>query len=204
MPIVTSGLYRVTFGYLTSSGNPAYNVLYYHNTLSDDTIAEQIWGVMDTVMVPLFQACHYAAYLCDNLKVEPIFSQNVPYEAVPTSQAGTLFLSGDPLPGHIAASIRLFRSTRETRSGWKRVSGFSEGYIAGNTISSDLADALNALATGLGSRQTVVGYGFIDPVLVRPPGTYAAGVQTGWVMNPVSSASAVLNRVTTQNSRKNW
>jgi hypothetical protein len=204
MPAVNAGLYKITIGALTSGNNPAFNVLWYLNSLGEDDISELVFDLMDTVVIPQFRACRYAAYTTDLLKVENIFGTDVGFEGTPTATAGTLTATGDVVAGHIAASLRKFRSTKETRSGWVRVSGFTEGYIAGNVISGELATALEALAGTLEATQTIVGHGFMNPVLVRPPGTYAGGVQSGWLYNPISSVQAILDRVTTQNSRKNW
>lgn len=204
MPAVTNGLYRVVCEFLTGGGNPALNVFYYLSSLGQDDLAEDLWDAFDTTMVPLINALHYPAYTFDNLIVEPIFGSGIPFESAPTNQAGTLLLQGDPVAGHMCVSMRLVRASKETRSGWKRFSGFSEHYVSGNTVQGDLATALNALATSMETDLTAVGAGFFTPVLVRPPGTYATGVQTGWLYNNIGAFNPILNRVTTQNSRKKW
>ena len=204
MPIVTAGLYRVRCHYNISSGNPLLNVLWYLSSLGEDDLAEDLWGAIDTTIVPLLNACRQPANVMDVLDVEPVFGTGIPFSQAPTSGAGTLTLVGDALPAQFCSSIRKNRSTKEVRSGWIRISGLAEGYITGNTIVGDLATNLGTLATGLETTLSAVGAGFFDPVLVRGPGTYASGVKTDWTAVPVLSCDAILNRVTTQNSRKNW
>ena len=103
----------------------------------------------------------------------------------------------------LCAPIRLFRTSKETRSGWKRLSGLSEGMLEGNTLTSaylaivqTYADLLDGVLSAGGESHT--------PVIVRKtrdPITKELLDPSLWIYNPVSSAVA-LDRVATQNSRK--
>lgn len=112
-------------------------------------------------------------------------------------------LAGDELASYQAVGIRLLRTTRDTRSGWKRIAAGVETSIGGNNWGPAFLASVQSYAVTLYDSLNVGSY-YLDPVIVRQ--TYAAGTgelnpPSQWIYNVISGAE-VKPQVTTQNSRK--
>lgn len=121
------------------------------------------------------------------------------------SAIGPGILAGSPVASFVAQSIRLFRTTRETRSGWKRLPGLVEEQVNGQSIAPAHVTALQALADKFDGGITVT-TGTLLPCLIRKKIDVVTGeltIASLWTYNLISDAQAV-SRLTTQNTRKSW
>lgn len=111
--------------------------------------------------------------------------------------------AGEAMPPFVTFTIRMNRTTKETRSGWKRLAGVTETtQVSGILLAARLAE-LQALADDFAQDLTPMG-GTLVPCLVRQTFTGEPPVlndPSDWIYNFVSSASA-LDRLGTQNTRK--
>lgn len=198
MPDIDTGLYKVVLQQ-SRAGVQMNNIFWYTQSLGANDAAEELWTAFQDEVLPTIADMMVTTHLFDLLIVKAIFSDEAEYSAAPDPDAGTITASSDLASTYTCSSVRLLRTYTDTRSGWKRFGGLQEIDLIGNYLSSGyltlLQDTADVLATAIGA------FNFFGPVLVRPPGTYASGVQEGWKYNPISSTVAV-NRVTTQNSRK--
>lgn len=128
------------------------------------------------------------------------------FAAIAGYGAGTLSDGSQLAPQFVASSIRLLRTTKETRSGWKRYMGLTELAIQGATLAPAYLALMQTLAINVGGTLTV-GLNTLFPVIVAK--TYSPGPPRElnppelWLYNLVSAAQAV-DRTTTQNTRKNF
>lgn len=107
------------------------------------------------------------------------------------------------LASYQCAAIRLLRTTKETRSGWKRIAAGNEDAIGGNNWGPAFQGLLDNLAAVMNDHLALPGVD-ADPVIIRK--TYDSGTgelnpPTLWIYNFISSAEAK-TQVTTQNTRK--
>ncbi len=116
-------------------------------------------------------------------------------------------ITGDSLPPFNAFSITLSRTTKETRSGRKRLAGVAESQQSSGTLGASTLTLLDTLKTAFTDTLTVDGGGvgpvivrktFVDPPTVPP----TLNPPEDWIYNPINDGVAS-NKVTTQNSRKN-
>lgn len=115
-------------------------------------------------------------------------------------------VGGESLPGFNAFSITLSRSTKETRSGRKRIAGVAESQqSSGNllvgiiTDLDDLKDAFvdNLTVDGSSVGPVIIRKTFVDPPTVPP----TLEEPSEWIYNPINGGVSS-PAVTTQNSRK--
>lgn len=117
-----------------------------------------------------------------------------------TPQTGDITAS-EPLPIFNAGYIRLLRSTKETRSGAKRIVGLVESHVTDDSINATGQTAWDGLATELGSPFSSGGISFA-PVILGGKTLDGVPVPEGsWIYNFVTEGQLV-PEVTTQSSRK--
>jgi hypothetical protein len=200
MPVITSGLYTVKL-FQTYQNQQCLNVFWYRASTGSDVQASDLRTVFENNVMPDIAAIHPTALVYDDLLVQPVFGLGIEAGGQPLDPNGNRTPSDELLPPHFASSIRLFRSTSEVRNGWKRFTGLDEGLITPDGLDPGFVALMTVLANQL---QATIGVttNYI-PVLVRKPGTYKEGELTDYVYTDILSAS-VIQRVTTQNSRKPW
>lgn len=112
-------------------------------------------------------------------------------------------LVGAPIPTLIAAKIRLFRTSKETRSGWKRPYVGTESEMTGNSWTAAFVTSLQnyadecatPLSTTVGNATPVIVRQTVDPVTGEP------NIASLWLYNIISSSQAQAT-VSSQVSRK--
>jgi hypothetical protein len=115
--------------------------------------------------------------------------------------------TGDPMPSYVAIGIKLARSSKLTRNGYKRIPGVPEVRCLGNvlTLPPTEKDNLEYFFGGVHQFDDITSPGDffdLDPVIVgrtlNGEGKYELDLTR---VNPITSAQVQTN-VTTQNSRK--
>ncbi len=196
MPVVTSGLYEVTL-FQDEGGNEMLNVFWYWEQGGDDGIADVLAGRIDSTVLPPIADIQHVGIDYTLIRVQPIFGTGIEENLVPTTPSG--LVAGSAMSNAYAVSLRLFRSTNETRSGWKRFSGITEENTNFNSFTAAYITDLDSLAFVL-AQDLVDGADRFKPVIVRKPFSTKA-MSPDWIRNEISSV-AVVDRPTTQNSRK--
>lgn len=202
MPVVGAGfLYQVT---VTGSvgGITTKNVFWYFTTGPQKDAADVATAFIAEVETN-WEAAVSVNWNGLVLDVDEVTSQsNFSTEAI--TFGGTQI--GESLPPYDAFSIQLSRSTKETRSGRKRLAGVSElSQSSGNIIASQITNLI-AVKDDFIEDLTVAG-GSVPPVIVRktfvdPPTVPPShNPPDEWLYNPLDGG-IVSSKVTTQNSRK--
>jgi hypothetical protein len=138
-------------------------------------------------------------------EIEVIDSLDVAnFHTLPVTLAG-LITAAEAVAPFITWSMRLLRSTRDVRSGWKRFSGINEADISGNVLQAAHYAAINAAAPNIAA-DLVDGVLTLAHCIVRDGPTLGTPTvdpndSTTWYYTDVSGVF-VPNRITTQNSRK--
>lgn len=203
MPLVgTNALFQIT-EHQSYSGSTPVNVFWYRTNSAAVVTASVINTAFQTLVSTARRAIsnpRWSSLTIEVLQVNSIdnFGEFSSYGAG-TYSTGTT----EDAASMLAAPIRLFRSNLETRSGWKRCAGLSEGMLEGNTLTAaylalvqTYADLLDNVLSAGGESHT--------PVIIRKtrdPITKVLLPAIDWIYNPIGSAVA-LDRVSTQNSRK--
>lgn len=202
MPIVGDGsLYQIKDFQLRGS-DQFLNVYHYYLDVPPDTIdaidIAGAWHALFALQIPQLQP---PVITHTTLVVDELTSNQNFVEIPALTGAGTLV--GVELASYQAASFRLLRTTKETRSGWKRMAAGTEDVIGGNAWSIPFIAELEEFAGVLGAfldlgvnrpYPVIVGKTYTgDPPVLNPPNQ--------WLYNPISAVEAV-TIVTTQNTRK--
>lgn len=202
MPAVGSGsLFRVK-DFQSRGGEEFLNVYFYWGANGPGSMSAESLAVV-------FQATfgmHIANIQPTNIThtvidVEEVTTIDNFYVAPSVMPPGALV--GSFLANFVAASIRLIRSTKETRGGWKRYVAGVEEDITGNAWSAAFMANLDILAANLPNTLSIAG-GVVYPVIVRQTRNPVTGEllpPDQWIYNIVASAEGK-SLVTTQNSRK--
>ncbi len=196
MPVVTSGLYEVTL-FQDKTGNELLNVFWYWEQGGADDLADTLADRIDTTVLPPIAAIQHVDIDYTLIRVQPIFGTGIEANKTPTTPSG--LVAGASMSNAYAVSLRLFRTTNETRSGWKRFSGLVEENTNFNSFTAAYIVDLDSLAFVL-AQDLVDGADRFKPVIVRKPFSTKDN-DPDWVRNLISSV-AVVDRPTTQNSRK--
>ena len=181
----------------TLLGQEWSNVYWYRAPAAGSNFALQTANDFDTNFSPQYAAFCNLSTAFTSIEVINLQDDTDFAEITPTSTVGVV--TGDPEPSYLAVAVKLLRSSRETRNGWKRIPGLVEGDLSGNTIAGATVTRMTGLANlfdnALPNGQT--------PVIVRK--TYTG---TPPVLNPPSLWITVdigdyeIVGITTQNSRK--
>lgn len=198
MPVITAGLYEVVL-FQTIPISPAINVFWYVDTGGSDNAAFNLASAFDLTVLPILKLMQNNSVTYDNIRVTPVFGTGVEVNFIPTTPGGTTV--GAMMNAAYCASIRLFRTTNETRSGWKRFSGMDEDVVNANNFTGAYLTVLNQVA-GVLNNQIVFGGNTFTPNIVRKPFS-TKDLSPDWLNNPVG-VTQVLDRPTTQVSRKNF
>lgn len=193
MPTVTSGLYKLTFEqeYLNQI---TLNVHFFQNGLDLDDLQQECGDAFDEDLVPLYADVQNLSVIYENIRVDNVTGDLADVNVDPTIANGTVV--GAASTSFVAATIRLDRTTKETRNGSKRVAGMVEENTNGQTWTGAFKLILDDLATGMAADISTVG-GVFRPVIARPPSI----AEPLWTINDVASALAS-NDVSSQVSRK--
>lgn len=127
------------------------------------------------------------------------------FATLSVSTAGTR--AGTQMAAFIVWSMRLLRSSRDMRSGWKRFSGLTEEDVSGGAFTAAYLALLNTQAP-LIADNILVDLADLLPIVLRDRPTPNDPLidpddPTTWRYTLVESVS-VPNRVTSQNSRKTF
>lgn len=204
MPVIGSEDVFEIIDYQTRATETFTNVYYYfQQSAANPATASAVGVAFQTQVLPFILAIQSVSILHTRLEVQQLGSLNNFAEVILSNADGEV--TGENMPTFIAAPFRLFRDTKETRSGWKRIAGMVEENIAGDFFEATYLSALQTAANGLETSLTPSGFTLFpcivggkydttqDPPVLKPP--------TQWVYNLIQGIEAV-NRVTTQNSRK--
>lgn len=195
MPTTSAGIYSVTLN-MSRGGVNIHNVFWYRETSGETGKAADLGALFNSAIIPDIADIISSAVNFDTLVVAEPTSLNADFVVATSVSTGTI--TGTTMPNFNAASIKLVRSTKETRSGFKRFGPYNEENVVGNGFEASYLSALNAVAADLETSLTPSGLVF-QPVIVRNPKMAIPWVNV--LYNPISEA-LVLNRPTTQNSRK--
>jgi hypothetical protein len=193
MPIITSGLYKVTLEQ-TYRGITCYNTYFYLNTLGMDDEQETCAQAFDEDVLTNQALAQHTSVVYDAIRVENVTGDLADYVRVPSTSVGELV--GTPLNSFTAAGIRLNRTTKETRNGQKRVCGQTEEVATAQSWEASYLAILDNLGLAFSQRISTTG-GLFDPVIARQDTVDP----DNWIINPVASYT-VNAQITSQVSRK--
>lgn len=195
MGTTSNGLYSVTLK-CSRGGVNIYNVFWYRETAGQTGKGADLATIFNSAILPDIADILSSGVNIDTITVAEPTSINADHVVAASVSAGTL--TGTTMPNFNAASIRLIRTTKETRSGYKRFGPYNEENVAGNGFEATYLSVLNTVAADLETTLTPSGLVF-EPVIVRRLTTPVPWSNV--IFNPVSEA-LVQNRPTSQVSRK--
>jgi len=196
MPVAVNGIYELRLK-TVYQGQDMFNVFHFLASTGLDTHAQDLadtWKIAKTAFVEdlLSVAVDFVDILCFPISGNGI-EVVVPYTA---GENGNRV--GTTMPSPTAVSFKYERSTRDTRSGWKRFGPMTEADVVG-----DFFDALYIpFITGAAAafQGTVIGADAdYFPVIFRRADSVPSDPLPRYQL---LSAVSGLNRVTTQTSRK--
>lgn len=194
MPTTTSGLYELVLE-SSASGQPMKSVFHYLTTLGQDDMQEEVADSFDATIMSDLAGILNSNISFDNIRVANLTGVLADWNLTPSQGSGDVI--GSNMAAFTAASYVLNRTTKETRNGAKRFPGMVEENVNGASFTGPYFTALEAFAIVLASQITGGGVN-ADLVILRKPDILGV-----WLYNDVANAQA-LNRLTTQNSRKNF
>lgn len=186
-------------------GAATSNTFYYRQALPLQSDAQDVAGLF--VLGPLLAMRNIQTVSQTYQEVEAIDTRDVAnFFTLAIALSGQI-PSANPMSSFTAMSWRLLRSSRDMRSGWKRLGGVDEGDVTGNTFLPAHFTAMQAAAPGIGGN-LVDGIATLQLCIVRDrPTAGDPGIDpddsTTWRYTDVASTQAV-NRTTSQNSRKTF
>lgn len=205
MPVIGVDNALVKLDVHVSRGNRvAHNVYWYRAPIDpDDTNREDVAGVFAADVLTPMAYLMIAEWLIGDIIIEVVNGTLAPLTVASGVGAGAI-TGASPMPNYTAFPIRLIRTLKDTRSGYKRIPGVSEEMVVENSFTGATVTAWNAFAPLLAGTLTDTALNTWTPVIVR---TTQLGEPienpAQYVYNPISSA-IFINRATTQNSRKPW
>ena len=194
MPTVTNELYKITLQG-TYFDQTWVNVFWYYNFagVGNETLAQVASGFDDNI-IDAMAAAQNEDVLYKTIRVSHVNGTLADVNITPSQVNGDIV--NTPMAPFLAASIRLNRTTKETRNGWKRIVGLTEENTGATSFSGAFTTLLTALGTAiLDPISAGTGTDNLVPVIVREtsPGN--------WIYNDIQSIQ-VINKPTTQNTRK--
>ena len=154
MPVVTAGLYSVIL-HQEIQQNPILNVFWYLEAGGSDTAAGNLGSLFDGAIPSVLAPSQHTGVSYTLLTTKPVFGTGLEDNRVPTQSGGTL--AGSGMSDAYAYSLRLLRSTTETRSGWKRFAGIVEEQTAQRTFSASYLTLMDAVGAVLDDRLSTAG-----------------------------------------------
>lgn len=185
------------------NGQPGpINVFWYVSQTGSEPSALAVSTAFQTKMSAARRACSNTSWSSAFMQVWNVNSLTN-FGEFTSYGAGTLSDGTQEAPRFMAASIRLLRTSKETRSGWKRLMGLTEGVLSTGTFTAGYLALLNTYAALLDDLLTAGGE-TLSPCIVGKsydPDTGEENPPAVWLYNVIAGAAAV-DRPTTQNSRK--
>jgi len=197
-------VFKVTHVQSKSGGQQVLNIYHYHfPDLPLRPDSQAVAEAFDAEMVPVIAAIQSVGVVHERIDVELLGSLTDFYSMPTTVTNGDL--SGEALPVFNAFRFDYIRSTKETRSGSKRICGILESQVSGDFLDATAQAAADVVAGYMESPITP-GIFSVSPVIVgiRYDKSEIPWVElpvSQWVYNPVAGVIAN-SEVTTQNSRK--
>lgn len=202
MPVIgTHSLYKFT-DFQVRGIDQFLNRYWYYTAASPGTVsAASVATAIEGIIAAWLPDCQPAVVSHPTLSCDEVTSNDNFIERASTIPDGTL--AGSELASYQCAGIRLLRSTKETRSGWKRIAAGDESTVGGNNWGPSFLSVLENFAAVLNDSFSISGNDFY-PVIIRY--TYDSGSgelnpPSQWIYNIIASVE-VKPQVTTQNSRK--
>lgn len=195
MPVTSVGLYELVLEQEYFS-LPVLNVFHYLSATADDDVQDLCATAFDEDLMAIIAPSQNTTLLYKNIRCANITGGGADFNLTPSQGDGDIV--GSVVAGFTSNSFRYNRTTKETRNGAKRFTAMVEENIIGSSFTVPYNAVLDALATALSQQITTVG-GVFDPIILRKPDD-GFGNYTYNVLASVQN----LDRVTTQNSRKNF
>ena len=193
MTVITAGLYKVTL-HQEFSAQAVQNVFFYEHTLASDDEQEECATAFDEDLLPALKLIQSVDISYVTIRAANVTGTLADFIKEPATLTGVL--TGSALNSFTAASIRLNRTTKETRNGQKRFAGMTEENAFGQNWTASYSALLDTFAIVLASQISTVGAIF-NPVIARQDPITPAN----WTVNPIAGASAS-GQVSSQTSRK--
>lgn len=194
MPAVTNDLFQIvlTGEYFSQEWNA---VFWYYNLTGVGTLnMAELASDFDSAMMSEWGSACNTDVTFTNIRVAHVNGTLADVNLTPTTLVGVV--NGAATPPFISAGIRLNRTTKETRNGWKRIIGATEENMGATSWAGAYITMLETLgATFLDQLSMGGSVNNLDPVIVRTLSP------TSWLYNLIASVQ-VINQPTTQNSRK--
>ena len=194
MPIPTGGVVKIDL-LQTYFAQRVINTFYYWD--QSNTEPSSFVGFIaawDTLFMSDLAALQAVGVVYDSIKASTVFGTLPDLEVTPTQLDGNVI--GLEMASWLAFKYRLFGTTKETRSGFKRFAGLVEINVDGNDVTTAFKAAMNALEPILAA-SVVVAATYVPIILRRPNGTTILD----FFANPVASAQGQLD-FTSQDTRK--
>lgn len=202
MPIVGSGSLFEVVDFQARGADQLLNRYWYYGSFSPDTVASGlVANAFESIFAAWLPPVQPDVISHPTITVDEVTSISNFLERLGAIPDGTLL--PPELASYQCAGIRLLRTTKETRSGWKRIAAGNEDSIGGNNWGPSFQGELDNLAGVMNDALSVGGF-FVDPVIIRKtvdPVTGDPEPPSDWIYNLVASAEAK-TVVTTQNTRK--
>lgn len=202
MPVVSNGsLFKIVDNQMIGSDVIINRYWYFLNAIPNSVSASDIADLWEAIFSAWLPPAQVTALTHTTIEVDEVTSVSNFFTRASTLGAGTRV--GPVLPYYVAARIRLFRTTKETRSGWKRIGVATETDLETNGWSPTYKAVLDSLAAVMND-PLITTAGNAEPCIVRitkDPATGAPFAPSLWVYNLVESAGASSFN-TTQNTRK--
>jgi len=205
MPIVgTLPLYQIKENQTYGNSN-VLNVYYYIQLANPEVVVSTVNTAFQAAFSAARRAISTTTWSSNTFEIWQMNSLSN-FGEFSSYGAGTLSDGTTGCAAFIAASIRLLRSSKETRSGWKRYSGLTEGSLLGSALTGSYLTLLQALAA-ICDNTLSAGGETLTPVIVaktfNPGPPRVENPPSLWLYNIIGTAVAI-DRVTSQNSRKNF
>lgn len=202
MPAIGSGSLFIIKDFQSRDSDIILNRYFYYSTVAPNTIsATEVKTLWETKFATAIRNLQPSVITHDKTQVEELTSISNFTEGPSTLGSGAL--AGTAIMSFVAASFDLLRTTKETRSGFKRYAAGSTLTIDGDEWTSTFVTTMNVLAALLDDTLVAVG-GNLDPVLVRRTFTGDPPILnpiTQWLYNVIFSVDSD-DEITTQNTRK--
>lgn len=202
MPQVDDQIIYEIKDYQTAGGQEILNVWHYRGTGLYNPVAEIVATAFATDVITQILTTQNTGVVHTSVEVTELTSVSNFFTLSLSGYTGGV--TGSNMAQFLAYSLRMVRTTRDTRGGWKRIVGLIEENVTGGTFTagflSDIDDVAAAAADFL-----AVGIGSLTPIILSKryselPVRELLPVDE-WYFNDVSNVLAI-NRITTQNSRK--
>jgi hypothetical protein len=186
----------------TRGGQVASNVYWYRSPIDPaDADLENLADQFEADVLVDLADLQSAGWVHSTISVDCVNGPYAPYER--DSGVGAGAVSGSAMPVYSSFPVRLIRTFRETRNGYKRIPGVTEEMITGDGFESAVQTAWEAFVPALAATLETTDLAVWTPCIVRRSFQGVLLEPEEYLYNPVTEA-IFLNRVTTQRSRLLW